>query len=190
MNAFAPARMRWCIVVLFAVAMAWLEAASVYYLRVVVDRVVPYQPNPLPAGGVLGSVELVREAATLVMLLMVGILGGRRWHERLGYSAIAFGVWDIFYYVFLQAISGLADLAPRLGRSVPAAAAVVGTGACARLHRATDGRVGHPHHTVRRTRRGNSAHVDTVGPRRARHRSSRFTCSWPMQFARCRRVRT
>lgn len=105
MSELAPARVRWCVVVLFALAMAWVEAASVYYIRVVVDRVVPYQPNPLPAGGLLGPVELIREAATLVMLLTVGILSGRAWHERLGYSALAFGVWDIFYYVFLHAIS-------------------------------------------------------------------------------------
>ena len=25
---------------------------------------------------------------------------------RVGYAAIAFGVWDIFYYVFLRLISG------------------------------------------------------------------------------------
>ena len=57
--------------------MAWVEAASVYYLRVLVDRVEPYQANPLPIHGVLGQVELVREAATLVMLLAVGMLAGR-----------------------------------------------------------------------------------------------------------------
>jgi hypothetical protein len=93
------------IVVLFAVAMAWVEAASVYYIRIVVDRIVPYQANPLPVGGVLGPVELVREAATLVMLLTVGLLAGRTWQQRLGYTSIAFGVWDILYYVFLRAIS-------------------------------------------------------------------------------------
>jgi hypothetical protein len=106
MKELASPGVRWGVIVLFAIAMAWLEAASVYYIRVVVDRVVPYQPNPLPVGGVLGSVELVREAATLVMLLTVGILAGRTWHERLGYSALTFGVWDILYYVFLRAISG------------------------------------------------------------------------------------
>jgi hypothetical protein len=106
MNRLVPERRLWCVVVLFAVAMAWVEAASVYYIRVVVDRVVPYQANPLPVGGVLGSVELVREAATLVMLLTIGVLAARSWQQRLGYTAIAFGVWDIFYYVFLRAISG------------------------------------------------------------------------------------
>jgi hypothetical protein len=86
--------------------MAWVEAACVYYLRVVVDRVVPYQPNPLPVGGVLGQVELVREAATLVMLLTVGMLAGHAWKQRLAYAAVAFGVWDILYYVFLWLICG------------------------------------------------------------------------------------
>ena len=75
---------RWLLVVMFAVGMAWVEAASVYYLRVMVDRVDPYQPNPLPMRGVLGQVELVREAATLVMLLTVGMLAGRTWRTRLG----------------------------------------------------------------------------------------------------------
>ena len=67
-------RTRWFIVVGFAVGMAWVEAASVYYLRVMVDRIDPYQKNPLPIRGALGQVELVREAATLVMLVTLGML--------------------------------------------------------------------------------------------------------------------
>jgi hypothetical protein len=104
MGRVTRARTRWWLVVVFAVGMAWVEAASVYYLRAMVDRIEPYQENPLPIHGVLGPVEVVREAATLVMLLMVGTLAGRKWPERLGYTAIAFGVWDIFYYVFLKII--------------------------------------------------------------------------------------
>lgn len=96
----------WLIVIFFAAGMAWVEAASVYYLRVLVDRVEPYQESPLPIHGVLGPVELVREAATLLMLLTVGMLASPTWHKRLGYSAIAFGVWDILYYVFLRIMSG------------------------------------------------------------------------------------
>ena len=98
------ARTRWLVVVVFAVAMAWLEAATVYDLRLLVGRLEPYQANPLPMSGALGQVELVREAATLVMLFTVGALAGRTWQTRLGYTSIAFGVWDIFYYVFLKAI--------------------------------------------------------------------------------------
>ncbi|MCA1562004.1 MAG: hypothetical protein LC753_17410 [Acidobacteria bacterium] len=97
-------RLRWVVVVVFAIGMAWVEAASVYYLRAMIDRVDPYQVNPMPIRGVLGPVELVREAATLVMLLTVGMLAARTWPKRLGYTAIAFGVWDIFYYAFLRII--------------------------------------------------------------------------------------
>jgi hypothetical protein len=102
-------RTRWTIVVSFALAMAWLEAASVLYIRALVDRIVPYQPNPLPPAamnGTLGSVEVCREAATLVMIATLGLLAGNTWRRRAGYAALAFGVWDIFYYVFLRLISG------------------------------------------------------------------------------------
>jgi hypothetical protein len=84
--------------------MAWVEAASVYYIRAMVDRIDPYQNHPLPIRGVLGQVELVREAATLVMLATLGMLAGRTRRAQAGYTAIAFGVWDIFYYVFLRMI--------------------------------------------------------------------------------------
>jgi hypothetical protein len=33
-------------------------------------------------------------------------LAGRTWRARFGYLLIAFGVWDIFYYVFLQVLTG------------------------------------------------------------------------------------
>jgi hypothetical protein len=95
---------RWLIVVIYALAMAWVEAAVVYYLRSLIDRIEPYQPTPLPHAGGFGLAEFVREVATLVMLLTVGMLAGKNWRERFGYSALAFGVWDIFYYVFLKAI--------------------------------------------------------------------------------------
>ena len=99
-------RKRWAIVVTFAIAMAWVEAASVFYIRALVDRIEPYQANPLPINGVLGNVELWREAATLVMIATLGMLAGSTWRRRAGYAALAFGTWDIFYYVFLRIISG------------------------------------------------------------------------------------
>ena len=97
---------RWWIVVVFAAGMAWVEAACVYYLRVMVDRIDPYQANPLPLHTNLGQVELIREVATLVMLGAIGLLAGRTRQSRAGYAAIAFGTWDVLYYVFLKAISG------------------------------------------------------------------------------------
>jgi hypothetical protein len=86
--------------------MAWVEAASVFYIRALVDRIEPYQAIPLPLDPALGNVELWREAATLVMLATLGLLAGRTWRRRVGYAALAFGIWDIFYYVFLRLISG------------------------------------------------------------------------------------
>jgi hypothetical protein len=95
--------------VVFAIAMAWVEAASVFYIRALVDRIEPYQADPLPLetmSGALGHVELWREGATLVMIATLGVLAGRTWRVRAGYAALAFGAWDIFYYVFLRLISG------------------------------------------------------------------------------------
>ncbi len=99
-------RRRWLVVVLFGAAMAWMESATVVYLRMLVGRVNPYQLNPLPRHDALGNTELVREAATLLMLFAVGWLAGRNWRTRLCYSVITFGVWDILYYVFLAIIVG------------------------------------------------------------------------------------
>lgn len=91
-------------VVVYAMAMAWVESAVVFYLRSMMNRIEPYQPNPLPVIGGFAAVELPREFATLVMLSAVGVLAGRTWRARFGYTVIAFGVWDIFYYVFLKMI--------------------------------------------------------------------------------------
>lgn len=99
-------RTRWTIVAAFAIAMAWVEAASVFYVRELVDRIQPYQAEPLPLNDALGNVELWREAATLVMIVTVGMLAGRTWWRRVGYAAVVFGVWDIFYYVFLRLMTG------------------------------------------------------------------------------------
>jgi hypothetical protein len=103
-------RARWAIVMAFAIAMAWVEAASVFYIRALVDRIEPYQADPLPLNdamhGALSYVELWREAATLLMIGALGMLAGRTWRSRAGYAALAFGAWDISYYVFLRIITG------------------------------------------------------------------------------------
>src|SRR5262249_3930188 len=99
-------RDRWWMVVIYATAMAWVESAAVFYLRSMIGRIEPYQPNPFPVIGGFASVELPREFATLMMLFAVGFLAGRNWRSRLGYAVIAFGVWDIAYYVFLKIICG------------------------------------------------------------------------------------
>ncbi len=46
-------------------------------------------------------IELGREAATIIMLLIIGLIAGSDVSKKLGYFLIAFGVWDIFYYIWL-----------------------------------------------------------------------------------------
>src|SRR5688572_32723145 len=74
---------RWSVVVLYALAMAWVEAAVVFYIRFHIDRLVPYQPEPLPLAGGFALAEVVREAATMVMLATVGWLAGWTWRSRI-----------------------------------------------------------------------------------------------------------
>ncbi|MBD3401277.1 hypothetical protein GF420_00145 [candidate division GN15 bacterium] len=95
-------RTRLILVTAFAVAMAYFEAAVVVYLREI------YYPEgfglPLKdmAGSIIG-IELFREASTLAMLALVGVMLGRAAWERFAFFLIVFGIWDIFYYVFLKA---------------------------------------------------------------------------------------
>ena len=75
-------KLKW--VAVYAVAMAYLEAACVVYLRRLygisdlVRDVAPYDPTIAP-------IELGREAATLVMILAVGLAAG--------YGAFATAAW-------------------------------------------------------------------------------------------------
>ena len=97
---------RLLVVGLYAVSMAWVESAVVVYLRVMIGRVVPYQADPLPISVGLGWIEVGREVATLLMLGTVGWLAGKTFRGRAGYALVAFGIWDIFYYIFLIPMSG------------------------------------------------------------------------------------
>jgi hypothetical protein len=128
---------RLAVVAVFAAAMAFVESAVVVYLRSVFHTtggLVAYAPGPkdiwfsIPYFTLLKQstlvsvmpqpqiayVEVVREAATIVMLLCVGWLGGRDLRSRAALFLCAFGVWDIGYYAFLRVVIGwpasLADL--------------------------------------------------------------------------------
>ncbi len=92
-------RLLW--VTVFAVAMGFLESAVVVYLRAI------YYPEgfrfPLVRmDTTLVLTELLREAATLVMLLAPGALISRRRMDRFAWFCWSFAVWDLFYYVFLK----------------------------------------------------------------------------------------
>jgi hypothetical protein len=99
---------RWLAVVGYAVAMAYVESAAVLYLRTIIGGVDPVGPRHTPFNPVpdYGWIEIGREAATMVMLACIGYLAGRGVAGRIGAFAIAMGVWDIFYYVFLWLFAG------------------------------------------------------------------------------------
>jgi hypothetical protein len=50
--------------------------------------------------------EILRESATILMLLSIGYVTGKSWKSRFAYFLMAFGVWDIFYYIWLFWLNG------------------------------------------------------------------------------------
>ena len=95
--------LRW--MALFAVSMAYFESAVVVYLRRLynIDDLMISKPLLEPQ---IGAIEIGREAASLIMLLAVGWAAGKRFQSRLGFSLFAFGIWDIFYYLWLRIFIG------------------------------------------------------------------------------------
>jgi hypothetical protein len=94
---------RLAVVAVWAVAFALVEAMVVVYLR----RIFALQFHSVyHVGGFRFPrpylrYEQAREAATMVVLLAVGLLAGRTWWQRFAYWLFAFGVWDVFYYAWL-----------------------------------------------------------------------------------------
>lgn len=105
-------------VIAFAVAMGYLEAVVVVYLRHL-SGLVPLPPPEavdyhklvarLPSWVI--PTEQTREAATIIMLLSLALGIGRNSREKLCVFLLAFGIWDITYYAGLKA---LLDWPPRL----------------------------------------------------------------------------
>lgn len=94
---------RFAVVCAWAVAFALVEAMVVYYLRKLfaVQYRLEFTPADFHFPRAYLPFEQAREAATMVMLLAVGFLAGRTWWQRFAFWLLAFGVWDIFYYVWL-----------------------------------------------------------------------------------------
>lgn len=114
-------------VIIFAIAFAFVEASVVVYLRHLLG--VNFTPPQVEKSEILFltpgvaflepqtvakiiadtdilNVERIREAATIVMLASVAALAGKLFWERIVFFFLAFGVWDIFYYVFLRLTVG------------------------------------------------------------------------------------
>jgi hypothetical protein len=107
---------------LFGISFGYLEAAVVVYLRTVYDpiriQIRPERPPedlfPLitfeqlqraaPDRLWLLGVEVGREAATILMLAAIAIVVTGEWQMWLPAFAVAFGTWDLFFYVFLKVL--------------------------------------------------------------------------------------
>ncbi len=92
----------------FAAAFAFVESAIVVYLRAVLDVEDLIRDVP-PLDPFITATELGREVATLVLLAAAGWAIGRNLQTRLGFSFFVFGLWDIFYYVWLKVVLGWPD---------------------------------------------------------------------------------
>jgi len=91
----------------YAIAMALVEAAVVVHLRHVY-----YAANPLALFPLVllnpddFALELARELATVIMILAVAMLAVRDFMRRFAAFVYVFGLWDVFYYVWLKVYLG------------------------------------------------------------------------------------
>jgi hypothetical protein len=88
------------LIVIFAIAFAAIESAVVHYLHML------YFPGgfsfPLPEWDEhFIAVEAGREVATVIVMFTVAYLAHHRWWGRFAWFMLIFGVWDIFYYIWL-----------------------------------------------------------------------------------------
>ena len=90
---------------LFAVSMAYLESAVVVYLREL------YYPDgfQFPLNNIPPRIlvtEIGREVATILMLYAFAKSVGRNYREVFAYFTFNFGIWDIWYYIWLKLMLG------------------------------------------------------------------------------------
>ncbi|MCX6243567.1 MAG: hypothetical protein NTU98_02585 [Bacteroidetes bacterium] len=90
---------------IFAAAMAFLESAVVVYLRAVYYPEGFVFPLKMMDPGIMVT-EIVREAATMVMLITVAVIAGKNAVSRFAIFIYAFAIWDIFYYIYLVLLLG------------------------------------------------------------------------------------
>lgn len=114
-------------VIIFAVAFAFVEAAVVVYLRHLlgigftpphIDRseilfltpgiafLEPQTAVKIIQDTTLLNIERLRETATLLMLAAMAVIAGKKILERIAFFFLSFGIWDIFYYIFLKLTIG------------------------------------------------------------------------------------
>lgn len=102
----------WVWIVIVAVAFAWVESAVVVYLREIYfdgsfyfPIVVEWKDGKYVVDYLL-RIEFAREIATIIMLGAVGCIAGKNALQKFCFFMIAFGIWDVFYYIWLRVMAG------------------------------------------------------------------------------------
>ncbi len=94
---------KYLLLALFGIAMAHFEGVVVVYLRKALG-IVDSESNKvslekLPKRYIF--IEQTREAATILMLVIIAFLVGQTWFERIVFFLWTFAFWDLFYYLSL-----------------------------------------------------------------------------------------
>ena len=114
------------LITIFAIAMAYLEATVVVYLREIFSitstyaQIVETRDIALNLGVIaflkissalkilsdskILFIEIGREVATIIMLLTLAWLVGKKYKEKLAFFLWSFAFWDIFYYFWLYVL--------------------------------------------------------------------------------------
>lgn len=88
---------------IFGIAMAHFEGVVVVYLRKALgmldsdsnkESLGKFPPRYL-------KIEMTREAATIIMLVVIALLTGHTWIEKGVFFLWTFAFWDLFYYLSL-----------------------------------------------------------------------------------------
>lgn len=87
----------------FGIAMAHLEGVVVVYLRKALG-ILESESNKESVGKFPKRflyIEMTREAATIIMLVVIAYLAGTTWPEKGIFFLWTFAFWDLFYYLSL-----------------------------------------------------------------------------------------
>ena len=94
---------KFLLLALFGIAMAHFEGVVVVYLRKALGIADPESNKAslekIPERYLF--IERTREAATIVMLVIIALLAGETWLEKAVAFLWTFAFWDLFYYLSL-----------------------------------------------------------------------------------------
>lgn len=118
------------IAVIFALALAYLEAVVVVYLRKIFEPpFLSLAANAIEKREVIFSfgiisflksaaaikiipdskiilIEQFREVATILIIFCFSLISARRLKRKFGFFFLIFALWDIYYYIFLYLLIG------------------------------------------------------------------------------------